>query len=65
MLKYFIKEKEISRVEYEKLIIEDAEIYGQTKSVALSVIRENKQSAKEDGQCDWMLFNGNIITIKN
>ena len=69
MLKYYIKtlgkSVPISSREYENYIIEDAICDGQTKTIAMRVIRENRQEARETGENIFTLtFGAQVIVSK-
>lgn len=66
MLKYFKnldgREVEISSEDYVDELIVDARNYGETKSSALRIVRENRDIARIDGMCEWKLhFCGSLI----
>lgn len=64
MLKYYLDGQEITSREYTDFLCDDADCYGETKTTAMRVIRENRQEARDEGWSAWTLRYGSVLMIR-
>lgn len=64
MLKYYLDDEEITSREYEDFLCDDAYCWGETKTTAMRVIRENRQEARTEGESAWTLRHGSVLLIR-
>lgn len=64
MFRYSFNGKQISSEEYVERIVMDSNDYGETKTTALQIVKENRDFARKNGVNVWINLSGKELIIE-